>query len=84
MVGRQFRTDTGPIDILGQHKVSSDFLVIELKRDRASDAVVGQTLRYMGWIKEHLCDPTQDVTGCIIAQQKDEKLDYALRQLNTV
>ena len=84
VIGKQFRTDTGPIDILGQHKFSSDFLVVELKRDRASDAVIGQTLRYMGWVKEHLCEASQSVTGCIIAQQKDANLDYALRQVNTI
>ena len=84
VVGQQFRTNTGPIDILGQRKDKSDFLVVELKRDRASDAVVGQTLRYMGWVKEHLCEPNQNVTGCIIAQRKDEKLDYALKQVNTI
>ena len=82
--GQQFRTDTGPIDILGQRKDKSDFLVVELKRDRASDVVVGQTLRYMGWIKEHLCTPNQNVTGCIIAQRKDLKLDYALKQVNSI
>ena len=84
VVGKQFRTNTGPIDILGQRKDKSDFLVVELKRDRASDVVVGQTLRYMGWVKEHLCTQEQNVTGCIIAQRKDEKLDYALKQVNTI
>lgn len=84
VVGQQFRTNTGPIDILGQRKDKSDFLVVELKRDRASDVVVGQTLRYMGWVKEHLCEPDQNVTGCIIAQRKDEKLDYALKQVNSI
>lgn len=82
--GQQFRTDTGPIDILGQRRDKSDFLVVELKRDRASDVVVGQTLRYMGWVKEHLCSKNQNLTGCIIAQRKDEKLDYALKQVNTI
>lgn len=82
--GRQYRTSTGPIDILGQRKDQSDFLVVELKRDRASDVVVGQTLRYMGWVKENLCAPSQSVTGCIIAQRKDEKLDYALKHVDSI
>ena len=69
---------------MGQRKDKSEFLVVELKRDRASDVVVGQTLRYMGWIKEHLCAPNQNVTGCIIAQRKDPKLDYALKQVNSI
>ena len=71
-------------DILGQKKDKSDFLVVELKRDRASDIVVGQTLRYMGWVKEHLCERTQNVTGCIIAQDKDAKLDYALKPVGNI
>jgi hypothetical protein len=82
--GQQYRTSTGPIDILGQRKDKSDFLVVELKRDRASDVVVGQTLRYMGWVKEHLCASNQKVTGCIIAQRKDEKLDYALKHVDSI
>jgi hypothetical protein len=82
--GQQYRTHTGPIDILGQKRDKSDFLVIELKRDRASDVVVGQTLRYMGWVKEHLCTSSQNVTGCIIAQRKDEKLDYALKHVDSI
>ena len=82
--GQQYRTNTGPIDILGQRKDKSDFLVVELKRDRASDVVVGQTLRYMGWVKEHLCNSSQRVTGCIIAQRKDEKLDYALKHVDSI
>lgn len=82
--GQQYRTNTGPIDILGQRKDKSDFLVVELKRDRASDVVVGQTLRYMGWVKEHLCNSNQKVTGCIIAQRKDEKLDYALKHVDSI
>ena len=84
VVGRQFRTDTGPIDILGQRRDKSDFLVVELKRDRASDVVVGQTLRYMGWVKEHLCEKHQSVKGCIVAQRKDAKLDYALKQADSI
>lgn len=83
-VGQQFRTTIGPIDILGINKDKSDFLVFELKRDRASDVVVGQTLRYMGWVKEHLCSPKQDVKGCIIAHADDEKLQYALKQVPSI
>ena len=59
-------------------------MVVELKRDRASDVVVGQILRYMGWINEHLCTSGQSVKGCIIAQRKDQKLEYALKQVNNI
>lgn len=46
--GRQFKTDTGPIDILAISKDKKELLVVELKRGRASDVVVGQIQRYMG------------------------------------
>ena len=84
LVGQQYRTETGPIDILSVNKNQTDFLVIELKRDRASDVVVGQTLRYMGWVKEHLCTQQQDVNGCIIAHAQDKKLEYALKQVPSI
>ncbi len=84
MIGQQYRTSIGPIDILGINKSKSDFLIMELKRDRASDHVVGQTLRYMGWVKEHLCKPSQTVSGCIIAHAHDEKLKYALKEVPNI
>ena len=82
--GQQFRTDIGPIDILAERKDGSGFLVIELKRGRASDKVIGQILRYMGYVEKHLCTYNQTVSGCIIAQEKDQNLEYALRRVNDV
>ena len=41
--GRQYQTNTGPLDILAKKKDETEFLILELKRDLASDAVVGQT-----------------------------------------
>ena len=39
--GQQYPTDTGPIDILAISKDKARLLVVELKKGRASDAVVG-------------------------------------------
>ena len=47
-VGQQFPTDTGPLDILAISKDGNELLIVELKKGRASDAVVGQIQRYMG------------------------------------
>lgn len=47
-IGQQYGTDTGPIDILAISKDKRELLVVELKKGRAADAVVGQILRYMG------------------------------------
>lgn len=83
-VGRQFRTDTGPLDILALSKDGKEFLVVELKRDRASDEVVGQTLRYMGWIKKNFCSNDQTVRGCIVALTGDTKLENALHVIDNI
>jgi restriction system protein len=76
--GRQYQTDTGAVDILAVSKDKSELLVIELKKGRASDVVVGQTLRYMGYVKEELAEASQGVRGVIIAAEDDIKLRRAL------
>jgi restriction system protein len=55
-VGQQYATDAGPIDILAISKDRKRLLVVELKRGRVSDVVVGQVLRYMGYIKEEIAE----------------------------
>ena len=59
--GQQYDTDVGPIDILAFDTRSKSFVVIELKKGRPSDQVIGQVLRYMGWVKKNLCLSGQSV-----------------------
>lgn len=77
-VGQQYPTDTGPIDILAISKNKLELLVIELKRGRASDSVVGQVQRYMGSVLELLAESNQKVSGLIIALDDDLKIRRAL------
>lgn len=82
--GQQFPTDTGPMDILAISKDRSRLLVVELKRGRASDAVVGQIQRYMGFVQEALLEPGQTVEGVIIAQEDDLKIRRALSMARNI
>jgi restriction system protein len=77
-VGQQYPTDTGPMDILAIKKDKSELLIVELKKGRASDAVVGQTLRYMGFAAQELAEPNQKVRGAIIALDDDQRIRRAL------
>lgn len=77
-VGQQYPSDTGPMDILAIKKDKSELLVVELKKGRASDAVVGQVLRYMGFVAQDLAEPNQTVRGVIIAQEDDPRIRRAL------
>ena len=54
-------------------------LVIELKRGRACDAVVGQIQRYMGYVKAGVDEDHQRVRGVIIALDDDKRIRRALQ-----
>jgi restriction system protein len=84
LVGQQYPSDTGPIDILAVSKDKKTILVVELKKGRVSDNVVGQIQRYMGYVKEELAEPNQEVKGIIIALEDDLRIKRALSVTNNI
>ena len=84
LVGQQYPSDTGPIDILAISKDKKALLVVELKKGRVSDVVVGQIQRYMGYVKEVLAEPNQQVRGVIIGLEDDLKIKRALSVTNNI
>ncbi|HZR78655.1 MAG TPA: endonuclease NucS domain-containing protein [Chthoniobacterales bacterium] len=81
---QQYQTDTGPLDILAISKDKKHLLVVELKKGRASDVVVGQTLRYMSYVQEELTEDGQSVRGLIIAHEDDQKIRRALSMTQNI
>jgi restriction system protein len=56
-----------------------------LKKGRPSDQVVGQILRYMGWVKKNLCKGGKVVRGLVIWNgDPDPKLTYALKMTKNI
>lgn len=84
LVGQQYPSDTGPIDILAISKDKKEILVVELKKGRASDVVVGQIQRYMGYVKDELAEANQKVKGVIVAFEDDVKIHRALSVTNNI
>lgn len=82
--GRQFPAGVWSIDFLAVDKDSNDLVVIELKRGKTSDSTVGQTLRYISWVKENIAGENQEVKGMIIAKESEDKLDYAIKDLDNI
>ncbi len=78
LIGKQYPSDTGPIDILAISKDKKVLLVVELKKGRVSDVVVGQIQRYMGYVKEELATKDQSVKGVIIGFGEDVRVKRAL------
>ena len=76
--GQQFLIDSGRIDILAVSKDGKELLVVELKKGRASDSVVGQIARYMGYVTTELAGKDQTVRGVIVALEDDQRLRQAL------
>ena len=66
------------MDLLARHKREPRLLVVELKKDQAPDATVGQLLRYMGWVKKHRAEEEQTVHGLIISKNATLEILYAL------
>jgi hypothetical protein len=67
-------TDIGSIDLLCEDR-NGKLVVVETKKGRESDKVVGQILRYMGWVSKQM---EKKVRGVIVVSEPDERLEYAL------
>ena len=76
LIDQQMATPAGRLDLLCKDATGS-YVVIELKKSRGSDQVIGQILRYMGWLKEN--KSTDKVRGIIVVQRKDQRLAYAVK-----
>lgn len=77
-LGHQLSTPVGRLDFLCRDTVTHALVVVELKRGRSSDSVVGQAARYMGWVASHLAVGNHPVEGIIVAHEQDLRLAYAI------
>lgn len=81
--GIEFPAGGRLIDILAVDK-NNNYVVIELKVSRGYDRVVGQILRYMGWIEKHQTNPGQSVRGVIIAKEITDDLRLATSKVKDI
>lgn len=83
ITGIEFPAGGRFIDILAVDS-QNNLVVIELKVSRGYDRVVGQLLRYVGWIAKHQAEPGQKVRGIIVARDITEDLILACAGLPDV
>ena len=76
LLERQLSTPAGRLDLLCKDR-EEQYVVVELKREQGTDQVVGQILRYMGWVKDHY--RTDKFRGIIIVGSKNQALSYAIK-----
>jgi len=70
---QQYPTGEGYIDILAKDE-KDNFVVIELKKGRSNQQVVGQILGYVGWVKKNLAEKDEKVRGIIVAADGNRAL----------
>lgn len=83
ITGIEFPVGGRFVDILAVD-TQNNYVVIELKVSRGYDRVVGQLLRYMGWIKKEHADASQKVRGIIIAREISDDLLLACNGLKDI
>jgi endonuclease len=83
VTGVEFPAGGRFIDILAVD-ARERLVVIELKVSRGYDRVVGQLLRYMGWIEQNLAEVDTDVRGIIAAREISDDLKLACTKLRNV
>lgn len=77
LIGKEYPTDAGNIDILFKDK-DGNYVIVETKKGRESDKVVGQILRYVGWVKKNLAPK---VRGIIVTHSSDSNLEWAIEAI---
>jgi len=80
MPGQQYTTDVGIIDILAKDP-KGNFVVIELKRGKSTQHVIGQVLAYIGWVRNNLATNGQDVRGLVIVSEGNQALLEAQKEV---
>lgn len=82
--GKYKAGEIGEIDLLAHHRTKNEWLILEFKRGMSSDKVVGQTLRYMGWVYKNLANSADKINGAIICSDFDENVELSLNMLSDI
>lgn len=81
--GQQYHIETGIIDVLCVDRRTGQYVVIEIKRDRATRQTFGQICGYVGWVHEKLAHG-DNVTGLVLSRGYDLAFQYCVKQLDRI
>ncbi len=77
LIRRQYPTISGPIDLLAIDN-KGRMVVIELKKNRVSDKVIGQVARYVSFLER---EQNKEVRAIIIGKKIDDNIKLAVNVL---
>lgn len=78
LIKRQYPTISGPIDLLATDN-KGRMVVIELKKNRVSDKVIGQVARYVSFLER---EQDKEVRAIIIGKKIDNNIKLAVNTLS--
>lgn len=78
LIRRQYPTISGPIDLLATDN-KGRMVVIELKKNRVSDKVIGQVARYVSFLER---EQGKEVRAIIIGKKIDNNIKLAVNALS--
>ncbi len=82
-IGIEYPCGNRRIDILARD-ADRNWVVIELKADRAHDRVLGQIALYVEWIKQNVATPKERVRGIILAHRASNELRLAVNAMRDI
>lgn len=83
IIDNQVQTEVGILDILAKDS-DGKYVIIELKRDRSSDEVIGQISRYMGIVMEEYNLSKNDIRGIIFCKSTSKRLRSSLKLFDNI
>ena len=75
VIGLDYTTDVGVIDMLARDRGGSLVVVMVAKGDRGTD-VVGEILQRIGWVRKHLAKVKEGVRGIVLMETPPGDLSY--------
>ena len=80
LVSRGYETDVGMIETLYEAP-DGTLVVVETRRGRRQDELIGQLLRYVGWLQVELGKAAR---GIIVLSESDEPPEYAVAATDSI
>ena len=80
LFSRGYETDVGVIDALYEAQ-DGTLVVVETRKGRRQDELIGQLLRYIGWLQMELEKPAR---GIIVLSDSDEPPEYAVAAADNI
>ncbi len=74
--GAGYATDVGEIDLLAQDK-SKDFVVLMVAEPGQAEAILGEVLQRVGWVRKHLAKDKRRVRGIVLVDEDSADLSYS-------